>query len=326
MDAHKGRQEENRRNLRNLRFRCCWPRSAAIFGNRLGVTMGRTRNFYLQLAFTLIVCAFLIVPVIMSMIAGVTVNFSQGIGSGLTLRWVARVWELYADTILRSLVISVATLLVTLVAGVPTAYVLAKRPGFITRLIEEFLVLPLAIPGMAIALALILTYGRFRDFRTSWAIILVGHVLYTLPFMIRSVLAVLASIDFGTLEESAASLGAGFWQRFFTVILPNVRSGILAGSLTVVTLSIGEFNLTWMLHTPMTKTLPVGLADSYASMRLEVGSAYTLVFFVMIIPLLMALQRYGTPRAKRRAAIQEDTETRSAAPGAAGNTATRAGR
>ena len=41
----------------------------------------------------------------------------------------------------------------------------------------------------------------------------------------------------------------------------------------VVTLSLGEFNLTWMLHTPMTKTLPIGLADAYASMLLEVASA-----------------------------------------------------
>jgi putative spermidine/putrescine transport system permease protein len=64
----------------------------------------------------------------------------------------------------------------------------------------------------------------------------------------------------------------------------------------VVTLSMGEFNITWMLHTPVNKTLPVGLADSYASMRLEVASAYTVVFLVMIIPLLIALQLYGQPR------------------------------
>jgi putative spermidine/putrescine transport system permease protein len=47
------------------------------------------------------------------------------------------------------------------------------------------------------------------------------------------------------------------------VALPNCRSGILAGSLMVVTLSIGEFNITWMLHTPLNKTLPVGLADTW---------------------------------------------------------------
>ena len=66
-----------------------------------------------------------------------------------------------------------------------------------------------------------------------------------------------------------------------------------------VTLSLGEFNLTWMLHTPLTKTLPIGLADSYASMRLEVASAYTLIFFVMIIPLLIAMQLFAERESKR---------------------------
>ena len=77
-----------------------------------------------------------------------------------------------------------------------------------------------------------------------------------------------------------------------------VRAGLPLVIIMVVTLSIGEFNLTWMLHTPLTKTLPVGLADSYASMRLEIASAYTLVFFVMIVPLLVAMQVAGR-RSKR---------------------------
>lgn len=267
--------------------------------------MRRGALFYLNLGFTLLVCAFLIVPVILSVMAGVTENFFRGISSGVTLRWVAEVWRLYADTIFLSLLIAVACLVVTLLLGVPAAYVLAKKSGRAARLLEETLVLPVAIPGLAIALALITTYGGFRDFRTSWLFILVGHVLYTLPFMVRSVLAVLSSFDFKSLEEGAASLGANFRQRFFTIILPNCRSGILAGSLMVVTLSIGEFNLTWMLHTPLTKTLPVGLADSYASMRLEVASAYTLVFLVMILPLLIGLQLYGQPKPAAKARIQE---------------------
>jgi putative spermidine/putrescine transport system permease protein len=130
-------------------------------------------------------------------------------------------------------------------------------------------------------------------------------VLYTLPFMVRSVLAVLSSIDLKTLEEGAASLGATYWQRFFTIGLPNARSGIVAGALMVVTLSVGEFNITWMLHTPINKTVPVGLADSYASMRIEIGSAYTTVFLVMIVPLLLLIQYIAEPvpsRARKNAA------------------------
>jgi len=261
--------------------------------------------FISQLVFTLLVCAFLIVPVFLSALAGVTENFFFGVKSGLTYRWVIEVWDLYAETIYLSLLISVACLAVTLAIGVPAAYVLARQGGRLARFIEEVIVLPVAVPGLAIALALIIMYGGFRDFRTSWVFILVGHVLYTLPFMVRSVLAVLSTMNFRELEEGAASLGASFWQRFYTVVLPNAKSGILAGSLMVITLSIGEFNLTWMLHTPETKTLPVGLADSYASMRLEVASAYTLVFFVMIIPLLIAMQLLSRENRKTKQANQD---------------------
>jgi putative spermidine/putrescine transport system permease protein len=255
--------------------------------------------FALQLGFTLVVCAFLIVPVILSILAGLTVNYLVGLESGLTLRWVYEVWNGYRDTIFLSIGISLACLAVTLLIGIPTAYVLAKRQTALSRVIEELLVMPVAVPGLATALALIVTYGSLSGFRTSWGFILVGHVLFTLPFMVRSVLAVLSAIDLKTLEEGAASLGAGFIARFRDIVLPNCRAGILAGSLMVVTLSMGEFNMTWLLHTPLTKTLPVGLADAYASLRLEIGSAYTLVFFLMIVPLLLALQAFAQPRLKK---------------------------
>ncbi len=260
--------------------------------------------FVAQLTFTLLVAAFLIVPAVQSMLAGVTANYFRGIRSGLTLQWVSQVWQLYADTILRSFVIALATLGVTLVVGVPAAYGLHLRGGRLARAVEEIITLPLAIPGLAIALALLLTYGGLSSFRRSWLFILVGHIVFTLPFMVRSVMAIFAATDVKTLDETASSLGASPLRRFRDVIVPNARPGILAGSLMVVTLSLGEFNLTWMLHTPLTKTLPVGLADSYASMRLEIASAYTLVFFVMIIPLLVAMQIFAgyrnDPAGRRR--------------------------
>ena len=252
-----------------------------------------------QLVFTLIVAAFLVVPAGLSIAAGVTVSYFRGIQSGLTLQWVVQVWELYAGTIFLSFVIAFATLAVTLAAGVPAAYALHVRGGRLSRAIEEIITLPLAIPGLAIALALLLTYGGFGDFRRSWLFILTGHVIFTMPFMVRSVMAVFATVDIRTLDEGAASLGASPPRRFKDVIVPNAMPGILAGSLMVVTLSLGEFNLTWMLHTPLTKTLPIGLADSYASMRLEVASAYTLIFFVMIVPLLVAMQMLADGKSAR---------------------------
>lgn len=254
--------------------------------------------FALQLGVTLLASAFLIVPAVLSVAAGVTENYFRGLESGVTLKWVGQVWELYAGSVWLSLLIALCCLAATLAIGVPAAYALTKAPGRLSRVVEEFVSLPVAIPGLALALALLQLYGSWQGFRISWSFILVGHVLYTLPFMIRAVMAVFAVIDLETLEEGAATLGAPAWRRFLDIALPNALPGILAGSLTVVTLSVGEFNLTWMLHTPLTKTLPVGLADSYASMRLEVASAYTLVFFVMIAPLLVGMQ-VAAARAQR---------------------------
>ncbi|MDO3508980.1 ABC transporter permease [Ralstonia pseudosolanacearum] len=242
---------------------------------------------------TLLLCLFLIVPVALSMAVGLARNYIRGFKSGWTFDWVAQVWETYHASIWMSLLVALCTLAIVLAAGVPAGYVLARRQSRASRLVEECLTLPVALPGLATALGLIIAYGGVGAFRESVWFIVCGHVVFTLPFMVRAVAAVCAAQDLKTLEEGAASLGATFWQRFRTIVLPNARPGILAGALTVVTLSVGEFNLTWMLHTPQTKTLPVGLADTYASMRLEIASAYTLIFFVMIVPLLVLMQRFG---------------------------------
>ncbi|UKY37545.1 ABC transporter permease [Pantoea dispersa] len=251
--------------------------------------MRRRGLFSLQLLVTLLTALFMIVPVVLSMLAGVTNNYFTGLRSGLTLKWVTQVWQLYADTFWLSLLIALACLLITLLIGVPAAWGLLKAPRRWAARIEECLMLPVALPGLATALGIILLYGQFSGLRDSWLFILIGHVLFTLPFMLRPVLAVMQAVEMPRLEEAAASLGSSLWQRFFTVVVPNCRNGILAGAFMVITLSVGEFNITWMLHTPLTKTLPVGLADSYASMRLEVGSAYTLIFILLILPLLLML-------------------------------------
>lgn len=248
-------------------------------------------SFVLQLLLTSLVCLFLIGPVILSFIAGVTTDYFSGVmESGLTLKWISFVLANYQHQIFLSIQLAFACLAITLIIGVPMAYALVRAKGRVARLLEEFLVLPIAVPGLAIALGLIITYGGVPHLRTSWLFILIGHVIFTLPFMVRSTLAVMASIDLDAFEEAAQTLGASFPQRFLQIVVPNCIEGIVAGSLMVFTLSIGEFNLTWLLHSPYTQTLPVGLANSYASLRIEIGSAYTTVFFVLIVPLTLIIQ------------------------------------
>lgn len=244
-------------------------------------------------ALTVLVSLFMLAPIALSVMAGLVNNYSKGLSSGLTLRWLAEVLDVYGNTITASLMLAIVCVICSLLLGVPCAYALARTESRWARWFEQVLTLPVAVPGLATALALVLAYGQIRGFRQSFAFILVGHLVFTLPFMVRTVSAAFRRNELIALEEAARSLGASFIQRFMGVLVPAVLPAIVAASLMVFTLSVGEFNLTWMLHTPLTRTLPVGLADSYASMRIEIGSAYTLVFLLVILPVLWGLQWLG---------------------------------
>jgi len=253
---------------------------------------------FLVLFVVVLVSAFLIVPVFISIIG----SFSGYWGltmfeKGLTLRWYAYVWENYSHTIKFSVIIAAATVMIDILLGVPAAYALSKGHSRWSTGLEELLSVPVAIPGIAIALALIQTHNYLSG---SWLFIVVGHVIFTMPLMLRAVTAALRTAKLAAMEEAAASLGAGRCTRLIRVVVPNVRDAIIAGSLMVLTMSLGEFNLTFFLYTPLTMTMPVGLYESYASLRLEIGSAYTTLFLLFTLPLMALIQYLGSEKVEGR--------------------------
>jgi putative spermidine/putrescine transport system permease protein len=248
--------------------------------------------FWVELAVAVSASLFLTVPVFLTVMTAFTANAFRGVRSGLTPGWIIKVLDTYGDTIFRSFYLALAALACCLVLGLPLAYALVKfGKSKIAALIEEALVLPLSVPGIAVGLGILLAWGQVSWFRHSWLFILAGHAVFCLPFMVRPVASVLRVAPLDDQEEAARTMGAGFLTRFFGLVVPASAAGIVSGSLQVLTLSMGEFNISWMLQTPFTRTLPVGLADSYASMRLEIGAAYTVVFLALIVPLLFATQK-----------------------------------
>jgi putative spermidine/putrescine transport system permease protein len=207
-----------------------------------------------------------------------------------TTLWFRYVVRVYGNTILFTLQLALASIALTVVIGVAASYALVRYsfPG--KSLIEEVVLLPMSIPGIAVAIALIQAHTTLRP---SWYIILSGHLLYTMPFMIRAVTNTLRSFDFVTLEDAAASLGASWWQRVRYIILPNLKHAILVGSLLVFAISLGEFNASFLLNTPINQTYPAALYDTYNLDSFQVSSAATTIFMAVLFPALIALQYVG---------------------------------
>jgi len=213
-----------------------------------------------------------------------------------TTRWYEYVAKVYGHTLRLSLMLAALSIVSCIVLGVLGAYLLVKYDFWGKSLLEEIIVLPLALPGIAVGVALIETYGVLRG---SWVIILFGHLLYTLPFMVQTIANTLRSFDFIELEQAAAVHGANAWQRFRYILLPNLNHAIVVGSLLVFAISMGEFNASFLLATPFNQTLPAALYDSYTNDSFQVSSAATTLFMVMVVPVLIAIQYIGGSEMQR---------------------------
>lgn len=172
-----------------------------------------------QAVLTGLTLLFLMIPVVQMCFTAFMKNAFRGFKAGFTTEWIEKVLELYGDTIVRSLGIAVAALILCVVIGVPAAWILVReqRKRW-AALMEEALILPLSVPGLAIGLGILLIWGGITSLRQSNLFILCGHVMFCLPFMVRSVMAVLRVEPIDAYEEASATLGASSWTTFLKVV------------------------------------------------------------------------------------------------------------
>lgn len=238
------------------------------------------------------VVSFLLLPVFVVFFYSFFGSPVGGLGAP-TLEFYSGAIESNLDAILLSIQIAIVVVIVDVVIGVPAAYALVRYefPG--RGLLRELTILPMAIPGIVIGVGLVRSWGSPRfgiDIGGTVEILIVGHVLFTIPFVLQVTMATLESINYHRLEESARSLGAGWLQTFLYVIVPNIYSGILAGSVMAFALSLGEFNISFFVYTPQNTTLPIALFGGFRTASVGEASALASVFVLLIVGLLVVVQ------------------------------------
>lgn len=213
----------------------------------------------------------------------------EGREGWLSLKWFAYVLDLYGGSLLYSLLLAAFAVAGGLLLAVPAAYGLVRYPFPGSRVLEELALLPLAVPGIAVAIALIQTYALVRG---AWWFVGLGHLLYTVPLLLRTLLHALRGEGF-ELERAAATLGAGPWQRFRRVTWPRLARAASLGALIVTAVSWGEFNASFLLATPLNQPFPAALYATYTSNSFAVSAAATTLFLAVVAPLLVAIELLG---------------------------------
>lgn len=163
---------------------------------------------------------------------------------GFTTRWYEQLAHNrdLIDAVLTSLRVTLATVAITMPLATLAALALvrARFPG--RGLITGFLVLPLVMPVIALAISLFVLF-RELGVEFSWQTIVAGHVVVSMPYALLVLLPRLQALD-PALDEAARDLGAGALGTFTRVTLPLITPALLSSLVLVFTISFDEFVIT----------------------------------------------------------------------------------
>ncbi|MEA2693558.1 MAG: putative spermidine/putrescine transport system permease protein [Acidobacteriota bacterium] len=206
-------------------------------------------------------------------------------GTADLFRYVLGIW---GEALLHSAGLVAAVVPLALLLGAPAAYAFRRRPFPGARWLESAALAPLAIPGIALAVALIETAGGTPRF----LLLVAGHLAYTVPLVLKTVGNALSGFDPG-LEAAAKSLGATPGETVRRVVLPLLVPSLLLAALLVFAVSWGEFNVSFLLATPLLQTFPAALYSTYTTNSFPVAAAATIIFLLPVVPALVAIQALG---------------------------------
>lgn len=240
---------------------------------------------------TLLVYLFMFLPVaIVILLAFNSSQFGSFPLTGFTFHWFDVLWNdaSIVRALKTSLMLGSMAAVVSTTLGIMAALALVRYdfPG--KNFIATLLVAPILVPEVVLAVALLL-FLRWLELPKNFFMLLLGHVIFTLPFVVLVVQARLTGIrrDY---EEAAMSLGANPLQTFFQVTLPLLLPAVLAGLLFAFTISFDDVTGTLFWKPAGTDTVPTQI---FAMLRNSISPQINALGTVMIaitvlLPLLGA--------------------------------------
>lgn len=211
----------------------------------------------------------------------------------LTLKWFFNFFEndQFRGALVNSLLVTAIVTPVTLAIAVPSALALVRRRFAGRGLLGSLALSPLAVPGVVIGVALLNFFSWTGLYTGFWKITL-ALIVITLPFAIRALVATLEGLDLA-LEEAARNLGATRLRVFWTVTLPQLRSGMLAGGIFVFVEAIDNFSTVVFLTDMRTTVLSVQAYGYIRDFDDPTVAAMATILIAQSVILVLLLQRFA---------------------------------
>ena len=210
---------------------------------------------------------------------------------GFSLRWYKNIFDvsMFMSTFKVTMGVALLGNLIALLIGVPAAYALSRGQFKGKSFLNNFFISPLLIPGVVLGFTM-LKYLVVKFNLPIYSSLLIGHVVLMLPFIIRVIGSSLSSFDYA-IEEASMSLGASRLKTFFTVVLPNIRSGLIAGVLLAFLESFNNVDISVFMTGPGVSTLPIQMLTYVENYFDPTIAAISVLLMVMTGGLMVLIER-----------------------------------
>lgn len=178
-----------------------------------------------------------------------------------TLRWMleAVTDEMFVKAALVSLIVALISSGISTAFAIPVALRLRRATPVVARIMTLTFMGPLLVPTIIFALALY-SVILYMFGVTSLVALVIGHVIITMPYPVRTITAVTENLD-PALEDAASSVGATPWRTFLSVTLPLIKSGVIAGFLFAFITSWNDFSISIFLTPREFQPLPIRIYE-----------------------------------------------------------------
>lgn len=246
-----------------------------------------------------IFCAGLVFIALFPFLVVVVASFTKAHGPVMyygqfTLDHFIKAFTIAPRPILNSFFLATAATLIGIVFGLVVSYLLVRRRGTVSYLLDVLTMLPLAIAGTVQGIALAVTYNKGLVVLTgTWMILVLAYFIRKVPFSIKTTSALLHQID-RNIEDASVNLGVPPFRSFLKVILPVMMPGIVAGAIIMWVTTLAELSSTIVLYYGPWATMTVEIFQRINSGDFGPASAFATVLIVsVLIPLFILHKLLG---------------------------------
>lgn len=199
--------------------------------------------------------------------------------------------------------LALITTLVLLVLSIPLAYWLAYTKSRLKPIVETLVSMPLVLPPTVIGFYLLVAFSPGNAFGQwlnetlgirlifSFSGLVLGSVIYSLPFMVHPIQSGLSNLAI-SIKEASYALGKSRTTTLFKVLLPNIKPSLLTGIVLAFAHTVGEFGVVLMIGGNMpgkTKVASIAIYDEVEALNYEAANQYSLLLFAITFAILLGV-------------------------------------